>query len=72
MLTEPDMRNALNIVLWELIKLLSDFIRGDRKKVTGGIIRNKDRSFGHNQSGYYLREFTYLYSNSNNLLIATY
>ena len=44
MLTEPDMRNALSIVLWELIKLLSGFIRGDRKKVTGGIIRKKDRS----------------------------
>ena len=26
------MRNALSIVLWKLIKLLSDFIRGDRKK----------------------------------------
>jgi len=43
MLTEPDMCNALSIILWELIKLLSDFIRRDRKEiVTGGIVSKKD------------------------------
>lgn len=46
MLTEPDMSNALDIILWELFKCLPDIIRRDREEiVTGSIICNKDRNF---------------------------